>query len=70
MLVGTPGRLLDFVDKEWLEFDAVRFVVMDEADRMLEMGFLPDMQRLMDHPTMVATVSTEHTYTDNAVHHC
>lgn len=52
VLVATPGRLLDFVDKGLIQFDAIRFVVLDEADRMLDMGFLEPMRKMIQHPTM------------------
>lgn len=57
IIVATPGRLLDFVDKGWIQFDAIRFVVLDEADRMLDMGFMTSMKKMMEHPTMVPVVS-------------
>lgn len=58
ILVATPGRLHDFVDRKRLSFESVRFVVLDEADRMLDMGFIPTVEKMMDHPTMVPIVST------------
>ncbi|CAL4066634.1 unnamed protein product, partial [Meganyctiphanes norvegica] len=54
VLVATPGRLLDFVEKGKVKFDALHFVVMDEADRMLDMGFRGDMEKMINHPTMPA----------------
>ncbi|KAL0820580.1 hypothetical protein ABMA28_006424 [Loxostege sticticalis] len=54
ILVATPGRLHDFVDRSRVSFESVRFVVLDEADRMLDMGFIPSVEKMMDHPTMVA----------------
>lgn len=52
ILVATPGRLLDFVDKGIVSFDDIRIVVLDEADRMLDMGFLPSIEKMMKHSTM------------------
>lgn len=44
---------MDFVDKAFVTFEDIRFVVLDEADRMLDLGFLPVVEKLMDHQTMV-----------------
>ncbi|XP_008211801.1 ATP-dependent RNA helicase vasa isoform X2 [Nasonia vitripennis] len=52
ILVATPGRLLDLVGKGKITFDAIEFVVLDEADRMLDMGFLPDVEKVLRHDTM------------------
>ncbi len=46
LLIATPGRLLDFVDSGKLGFQDVRFVVIDEADRLFDMGFYPDIQKV------------------------
>lgn len=53
--MATPGRLLDFVEKGYVDFRAIRFAVLDEADRMLDMGFQDAVEKIMCHPTMVAT---------------
>ena len=47
LLVATPGRLLDHLGRRHVELDGVEIVVLDEADRMLDMGFLPDMRRIL-----------------------
>ncbi|VVD04449.1 unnamed protein product [Leptidea sinapis] len=54
ILVATPGRLQDFVDRNRVSFESIRFVVLDEADRMLDMGFMPAVEKIMDHSSMVA----------------
>ncbi|HEV2342815.1 MAG TPA: DEAD/DEAH box helicase [Actinocrinis sp.] len=45
--VGTPGRLLDLARQHHLELGSVRTLVLDEADEMLDLGFLPDVERIM-----------------------
>ncbi|OPY37945.1 MAG: putative ATP-dependent RNA helicase [Methanoregula sp. PtaU1.Bin051] len=47
IVVGTPGRLLDHLRRRTLDLSAVRFVVLDEADQMLDMGFLPDIEAIL-----------------------
>ena len=47
ILVATPGRLLDLFQQRAVRFDAVRALVLDEADRMLDMGFIHDIKRIM-----------------------
>jgi ATP-dependent RNA helicase DeaD len=47
VVVGTPGRLLDLLARGALTLDAVRYVVLDEADRMLDIGFRPDIERIL-----------------------
>src|SRR5205807_9684645 len=47
IVVGTPGRLLDHIDKRTLSLDAVHSVILDEADRLLDMGFAPDVRKLL-----------------------
>ncbi len=48
MLIATPGRLLDHVQQKTLNLSQVQVLVLDEADRMLDMGFLPDLQRIIN----------------------
>ncbi len=47
VLVATPGRLEDFLDRKLFNFRALQVLVLDEADRMLDMGFLPAIQRIV-----------------------
>jgi ATP-dependent RNA helicase DeaD len=47
IVVGTPGRLLDLINKKILDLSEVRFLVLDEADEMLEMGFIEDVETIM-----------------------
>jgi ATP-dependent RNA helicase RhlE len=47
VLVATPGRLLDHLQHPYARLDQVEIVVLDEADRMLDMGFLPDVQKIL-----------------------
>lgn len=47
VVVGTPGRLLDLVNRKALDLSQVRVAVLDEADEMLDLGFLPDVERLL-----------------------
>jgi ATP-dependent RNA helicase RhlE len=47
LVVATPGRLLDLMNRRFGDFSALNFLVLDEADRMLDMGFLPDIRRII-----------------------
>ena len=47
IVVGTPGRLLDLADRRSLDLSHVKVLVLDEADEMLDLGFLPDVERLI-----------------------
>ncbi len=49
ILVATPGRLLDHIEAKSCNLSQVEYVVLDEADRMLDIGFLPDLQRILSH---------------------
>ncbi|MBS5449902.1 MAG: DEAD/DEAH box helicase [Coriobacteriia bacterium] len=48
VLVATPGRLIDLYEQGALQLDSVQTLVLDEADRMLDMGFWPDVKRIID----------------------
>lgn len=47
VLIATPGRLMDFLNRKLVSIDTVKIAVLDEADRMLDMGFLPDVERIL-----------------------
>ncbi len=49
ILVATPGRLLDLMEQGHISLDQLEVFVLDEADRMLDMGFLPDLRRIISH---------------------
>ena len=47
VVVGTPGRLLDLADRGALDLSHIKVLVLDEADEMLDLGFLPDVERIL-----------------------
>ena len=47
IIVGTPGRILDLMRQRWLKLDKVEVLILDEADRMLDMGFIEDVQKIV-----------------------
>ena len=49
VVVATPGRVLDHINRRTLRLDHVRFLVLDEVDRMFDMGFHRDVERIIDH---------------------
>jgi ATP-dependent RNA helicase RhlE len=49
IVVACPGRLLDHINRGTVDLSAVKTLVLDEADRMFDMGFLPDLRRIMKH---------------------
>ena len=57
IIVATPGRLLDHMSRGYVRFGQLRILVLDEADRMLDMGFLPDVRRILrELPTQRQTM--------------
>ncbi len=49
IIVGTPGRLIDFNEKEKIHFNDISILIIDEADRLFDMGFFPDIQRMISY---------------------
>lgn len=81
VVVGTPGRLLDLYQRKELRLDKVSVLVLDEADEMLDLGFLPDIEKILaalketPHQTMLfsatmpgAIVRLARTFMDRPVH--
>jgi ATP-dependent RNA helicase DeaD len=66
IMVGTPGRIMDLYDRRQIRFDRIRFVVLDEVDRMLDIGFREDIRKILrnvksEHQTIFvsATIDAE-----------
>ena len=64
VLLATPGRLYDFLSRQLVDLSKVRLLVLDEADRMLDMGFLPTVKRIMaalpaDRQTLLFSATIE-----------
>lgn len=55
MLVGTPGRLTDMIKRDRIGLDNCRYLVLDEADRMLDMGFEPQIREIVERSGMPVT---------------
>lgn len=49
VIIGTPGRLLDLINQKALDLSQIKFLVLDEADRMLDMGFIHDIRKIMKY---------------------
>ncbi|MPW38971.1 DEAD/DEAH box helicase [Thermococcus sp. 101 C5] len=49
IVVGTPGRVIDHIERGTLSLDGVKYFILDEADRMLDMGFIEDIERILRH---------------------
>jgi ATP-dependent RNA helicase DeaD len=49
IVVGTPGRILDHLERRTIRFSEMKTLVLDEADRMLDMGFITDIERILSH---------------------
>ncbi len=82
VIVGTPGRILDHISRGTLKLDDIDYLVLDEADRMLDMGFLPDVERILRRtprerqtalfsatvPTVIRILSRRYMFEPRTVH--
>jgi superfamily II DNA/RNA helicase len=69
ILVATPGRLLDHIEAKNTVLNQVEYVVLDEADRMLDIGFLPDLQRILSYlPKQRITLLFSATFSNEIKH--
>jgi ATP-dependent RNA helicase DeaD len=82
VVVGTPGRVIDHLQRGTLKLDKVDYLVLDEADRMLDMGFLPDVERILRRtprerqtalfsatvPTVIRVLSRRYMFEPASVH--
>jgi superfamily II DNA/RNA helicase len=64
LVIGTPGRIIDLMERGDLAVDAVEVLVLDEADRMLDMGFMPQVQKILyrvtgEHQTMLFSATLD-----------
>ncbi len=48
-MIATPGRLIDVLENRYLVLSQCTYIVLDEADRMIDMGFEPDVQKILEH---------------------
>jgi ATP-dependent RNA helicase RhlB len=70
IIVATPGRLIDFMNKKLINASKVEIIVLDEADRMLDMGFIPDVRRIIlktPHKAKRQTLFFSATLTDDVL---
>merc|ERR1712013_786042 len=59
ILVATPGRLIDFAERGHVTFNNIQFLILDEADRMLDQGFMPDIRRAISVPSMPSKMNRQ-----------
>src|SRR4051812_31674771 len=68
VLIGTPGRVIDLLDRRLIHFDNIRFVVLDEVDRMLDIGFRDDIRNILGRVKGMARDEERHEGTEPRRH--
>lgn len=58
IIVATPGRLMDMLDKKMIKLDVCRYLCMDEADRMIDMGFEEDIRTIFSYFKVISIYTT------------
>ena len=66
MVIATPGRLIDVLENRYLVLSRCTYIVMDEADRMIDMGFEPDVQKVCYYKLVVEDLFDN--FTDSGPH--
>nr|1WRB_A Chain A, DjVLGB [Dugesia japonica]1WRB_B Chain B, DjVLGB [Dugesia japonica] len=59
LLVATPGRLVDFIEKNKISLEFCKYIVLDEADRMLDMGFEPQIRKIIEESNMPSGINRQ-----------
>lgn len=62
ILVATTGRLKQFVREGLVDLSKVKFFILDEADRMLDMGFMPDVEEIVEKLPPKVTITIHHSF--------
>ncbi len=68
VLVGTPGRVIDLLDRRIIDFANVRFVVLDEVDRMLDIGFRDDIRNILSRVKGIRRAESDSSEAEGAAH--
>lgn len=67
VVVGTPGRIIDHINRGNLKLEELQFVILDEADQMLDMGFADDMETILENVPAFSSIKSGGKKTDTSV---